>query len=131
MKQAMAMVVVAAMMGLGVGSAEAAAAKKPGKQVTGVVNLNQATAQQLDLLPGVGAKAAQRILDYRKKTPFTRPEELVKVKGFGKKKFDKLKVHLAVNGPTTLKQVGAAEKSEKGEKAEKPTEQGRAAPPAR
>ena len=120
MKQAMAMVVVAAVMGLGMGSAEAAAAKKPGKQVTGVVNLNQATAQQLDLLPGVGAKAAQRILDYRKKTPFTRPEELVKVKGFGKKKFDKLKVHLAVAGPSTLKLLASSDKAEQGRSAPAP-----------
>ena len=120
MKQAMAVVVVAAVMGLGMGSAEAAGAKKPGKQVTGVVNLNQATAQQLDLLPGVGAKAAQRILDYRKKTPFTRPEELVKVKGFGKKKFDKLKVHLAVAGPSTLKLLASSDKAEQGRAAPAP-----------
>ena len=121
MKSTMTMVVVSAVLAMGVGSAQAAGPRKPGKQVTGVVNLNQATAQQLDLLPGVGAKAAQRILDYRKKQPFARPEELVKVKGFGKKKFEKLKVHLAVAGPTTVKLLGAAEK----------TEQGRASPPAR
>jgi competence protein ComEA len=122
MKQAMTVVAIAAVLALGAGSAEAAGARKPGKQVTGVVNLNQATAQQLDLLPGVGAKAAQRIIEHRKKTPFTRPEELVKVKGFGKKKFDKLKVHLAVAGPTTLKALAA----EKGA-----PEQGRAAPATR
>ncbi len=68
-----------------------------------MINLNQASAAQLDLLPGVGAKAAARIIDFRKKTPFARPEEIVQVKGFGKKKYDRLKPHLAVNGPTTLK----------------------------
>ncbi len=124
MKQAMTMVVVAAVLAVGAGNAEAAGPRKPAKQVAGVVNLNQATAQQLDLLPGVGAKAAQRIMDYRRKTPFARPEELVKVKGFGKKKFDKLKVHLAVAGPTTLKLLASGDKAEK-------SEQGRAAPAAR
>ena len=115
------MVMMAAVL-VGVGSAEAATGpRKPAKQVTGVVNLNQATAQQLDLLPGVGAKAAQRILDYRRKTPFARPEEIVKVKGFGKKKFEKLKFHLAVAGPTTLKLLASGDKTEK-------AEQGRAAP---
>lgn len=114
MKQTMTMMVVAAVLAVGVGSAEAAGPRKPGKQVTGVVNLNQATAQQLDLLPGVGAKAAQRIMDYRKKQPFARPEELVKVKGFGKKKFEKLKVHLAVAGPTTLKLLASGDKAEQG-----------------
>jgi hypothetical protein len=44
-----------------------------------------------------------RIIAYRQKTPFQRAEELVKVKGFGKKKFDKLKPFLAVSGATSLK----------------------------
>ena len=118
MKHSMTIVAVAAVLSLGLGSAEAGP-RKPGKQVAGVINLNQATAQQLDLLPGVGAKAAARIIEHRHKTPFTRPEELVQVKGFGKKKFDKLKPHLAVAGPTTLRQLPAAEQA---------TEQGRAAP---
>ena len=91
-------------------SAEAAARKKAvPKPMSGVVNLNTATPSQLDLLPGVGAKAAERIVAYRQKTPFTRIEELVKVKGFGKKKFDKLKGHLAVSGPTTLKLLKPAD----------------------
>jgi competence protein ComEA len=72
-------------------------------QYVGVVNLNEATAAELDLLPGVGEKAAQRILEHRKKRPFGRVEELVRVKGFGKKKFLKLRAHLALSGPTTLK----------------------------
>lgn len=121
MKQTMAMVVVAAVLSFAMGEAEAAP-RKAAKQVSGVLNLNQASAQQLDLLPGVGAKAASRIIEHRKKAPFTRPEELVNVKGFGKKKFDKLKPHLAVAGPTTLKQLPAGEA---------PSEQGRTAPARR
>jgi competence protein ComEA len=78
---------------------------------TGVVNLNEATVAELDLLPGVGAKAAQRVIEQRQKRRFQRVEELVRVKGFGRKKFLKLKAHLAVTGPTTLKveQVAAPE----------------------
>ena len=83
------------------------------QKVTGVVNLNTATAQQLDLLPGVGEKAGQRIIEHRKKTPFKRIEELVKVKGFGKKKFDKLKPHLTVNGATTLQSEKAPKQGRK------------------
>ena len=97
------MMVVLAAASLAV-SGEALAAKRVSKtQVSGVVNLNTASAQQLDQLPGVGEKAAKRIVDFRAKTPFTRAEELVKVKGFGKKKFAKLKPNLAVAGPTTIK----------------------------
>ena len=119
-----AMVVVA--MGLLVaGAAEAAGKRKAtAVKVSGVVNLNQASAAQLDLLPGVGEKAAKKIVAYREKTPFKRVEELVKVKGFGKKKFEKLKPHLVVAGPTTL--------SIQKEKADSPvTPQGRAPAPTR
>jgi competence protein ComEA len=97
------MLIVAVLVG-GLAPGPAMAAKRVSRtQVSGVVNLNTATAQQLDQLPGVGEKAAKRIVDYRTKTPFTRAEELVKVKGFGKKKFEKLKANLAVSGPTTIK----------------------------
>ncbi|MCP3100586.1 helix-hairpin-helix domain-containing protein [Myxococcus sp. K15C18031901] len=72
-------------------------------QYSGVVNLNDATAAQLDLLPGVGEKAAQRIIEQRTRRRFQRVEELVRVKGFGKKRFLKLKPHLSLDGPTTLK----------------------------
>lgn len=62
------------------------------KVVTGVVNLNTASAAQLDQLPGVGEKAAKKIIEHRQKTPFKRVEEIVKVKGFGKKPLAPLKV---------------------------------------
>ena len=86
-------------------SGEAFAAAKKAKtklQVSGQVNLNNATRAQLDQLPGVGEKAATRIIEHRTKTPFTKTEDLMKVKGFGKKKFEKLKANLTVSGPTTL-----------------------------
>ena len=67
------------------------------------LNINQASAEQLAFLPRVGAKAAQRVVDYRKsKGPFARPEDLMEVKGFGEKKFEQLKPYLTISGPTTL-----------------------------
>lgn len=88
-----------------------AAASRTQTRYTGVVNLNEATVAELDLLPGVGAKAAQRVIEQRRKRRFQRVEELVRVKGFGRKKFLKLKPLLAVAGATTLKveQVAAPE----------------------
>lgn len=71
-------------------------------QYTGVVNLNEASAEELDRLPGVGRKAVERILTHRQKKPFQRIEELVRVKGFRKKSFEKLKPYLTLTGPTTL-----------------------------
>ena len=86
---------------LGPGVAEAGRGRTQ-TQYSGVVNLNEATAEELDRLPGVGKKAVDRILAHRGKHPFKRVEELVRVKGFGKKKFQKLKPYLTLTGATTL-----------------------------
>lgn len=98
---------------LAAGTVEAAG-KRAAVHVAGTVNLNEASPEQLDLLPGVGAKAAKGIVDYRKQHPFSRAEELVKVKGFGKKRFERLKAFLSVKGPSTLKRVSAAGKEVSG-----------------
>jgi competence protein ComEA len=61
------------------------------------VDLNTATATELMQLPRVGARTAQRILDYRKTHgPFRRVEELMNVKGIGEKAFLRLRPHLRV-----------------------------------
>lgn len=93
----------AMVLGLGVLGPGVAEAGKSHTQYSGVVNINEGSKEDLDRLPGVGAKAAERVLAYRQKQPFQRIEELVRVKGFGKKKFEKLKPFLTINGPTTLK----------------------------
>lgn len=87
---------------LALGAGQALAAKKTKVELSGMLNLNTATAAQLDQLPGVGEKAARRIIEHRAKTPFAKVEDLRKVKGFGVKKLAKLKPYLTVSGPTTL-----------------------------
>lgn len=114
---------VAAIAALAAASDAQAGKAKTRAVMTGTLNLNTATAAQLDQLPGVGEKAAARIIEHRKKTPFARPEELVKVKGFGKKKFEKLKGHISVSGPTNL--------TVRREPIPEGAAQGRAAPPKR
>jgi len=65
-----------------------------------VINLNTATAEQLDSLPGIGAKVAARIIEYRQKNgPFRKIEDLMNVRGIGEKAFLKMKNRLSV-GPT-------------------------------
>jgi competence protein ComEA len=77
-------------------ASKAAAAKAPAAP-TAPININTATQAQLEALPGVGAKAAQRILEYRKQNGhFKKVEDLMNVKGFGEKTFLKLKPMLTV-----------------------------------
>ncbi|HEX8618147.1 MAG TPA: helix-hairpin-helix domain-containing protein [Thermoanaerobaculia bacterium] len=69
----------------------------------GVVNINTANADQLSMLPRIGPKAAQRIIEYRTQHgPFKKPSELMQVKGVGAKTFELLTPYIAVDGKTTL-----------------------------
>ncbi len=79
------------------------AAQAPDHQAQGKkVNINTASAAELAYLPRIGAKVAERIIAYRKEKPFSRPEELMEVKGIGEKLFLTLKPYVAVSGTTTL-----------------------------
>jgi len=71
-------------------------ADRPAKPAV-MVNLNTASSAELETLPGVGAKMAARIIEYRqKKGPFKKIEELMNVQGIGEKNFLKLKPQLTV-----------------------------------
>jgi competence protein ComEA len=67
---------------------------------TGTLNINTASATDLQALPGIGAKTAARIVDYRQKNgPFKKIEELMNVQGVGEKNFLKLKPQITVAAP--------------------------------
>jgi competence protein ComEA len=58
----------------------------------GPVELNTATAEQLDGLPGVGPATAEAILAYREANgPFTSVEQLLDVRGIGEAKLESLR----------------------------------------
>jgi len=83
--------------------AGAFAADMQGTTPTGVVNINTADATQISYLPRVGAKAAQRVVDYRAQNgPFHKATDLMQVKGFGQKTFDRISSFITVDGKTTL-----------------------------
>ena len=55
-----------------------------GGSTTGKVDLNTATLDQLEALPGIGPVLAQRILDYRQQHgPFHAVQDLLNVSGIG------------------------------------------------
>ena len=73
------------------------------QQAQGVVNINTAEAAQLALLPRVGEKAAARIIEYRTQHgPFKKTSDLMQVKGFGAKTFERLAPYISLSGQTTL-----------------------------
>ena len=62
-----------------------------------IININTATLSEWILVPGIGEKTAQVILDYRLKNgSFQSLEDLKKVKGIGDKKLEKLRPFLKI-----------------------------------
>lgn len=82
--------------GEGDGAAPGAGSAASG-QAGGRLDLNRATAEQLDALPGVGPVTAQAILTWRSKhQKFSRVEELQEVDGIGPKTFAQIEPHVRV-----------------------------------
>src|SRR5689334_24176082 len=76
------------------------------------VNINTATKEELDALPGIGPVKAQAIIDYRNANgPFKTPEDVMKVKGIKEGEFGKIKDQISISGATTPVQRPAAAKA--------------------
>ncbi|MFO1518341.1 MAG: helix-hairpin-helix domain-containing protein [bacterium] len=94
-------------------------AKASKKQVSGKVNLNTASAEQIDQLPGISPKKAALIVEYRKDHPFKAVDELDNVKGFSPKSIDKIRPYVSTDGPNNLVVEGGKTKKAKKETATK------------
>ena len=68
----------------------------------GVVNIQTASAEQLQLLPGIGPAKAAAIVSYRDTHPFHRVEDIMRVRGIGRATFRRLRPMLSVSGGTTM-----------------------------
>ena len=72
---------------------EAGDARPTGTEPTeaGPVNINTATAEELQTLPGIGPTYARRIVEYREENgPFRTVNELANVEGIGEKRLEQL-----------------------------------------
>lgn len=60
------------------------------------VNINTATQVELETLPGVGEKTAEKIMRFRETQPFTQVDDLQYVQGIGEKRMEALRPHVTV-----------------------------------
>jgi len=72
-------------------------AAKTSQPISGIVNINTASATELDSLPGIGPVYAGRIIDYRNSHGgFKSIDEIKNVKGIGEKTFEKFKDRVTI-----------------------------------
>jgi len=78
-----------------VSAAEASAAAEGSASRVETVDINAATAEQLQAVPGLGPALAQRIVEFRDKNgPFGSVDELLKVRGIGEKTLERFREYL-------------------------------------
>ncbi len=74
-----------------------ATTKKPPAQP---VNINTATADELQQVPGIGPATAEKIIHMRRAYGrFKRVDDLLSIKGIGRKRLEKMRKYLTVSGP--------------------------------
>ena len=66
---------------------------------SGMININEATAEQLQLLPGIGETLSNRIIAYREDNGnFQSIEDLMNVNGIGEAKFEQIQNYITTGG---------------------------------
>ena len=86
----------------GLALAGSSLAEDASPQLVGTVNINTATPEQLELLPGIGESRANAVVAIRKQRGgFKSVDELTEVKGIGEVALERLRPFVSTEGKTT------------------------------
>jgi competence protein ComEA len=100
-RRAAAVCALAACLAIALASASPAADAPP---LTGVVNVNTASLEELQLLPGIGEARARALVELRKRRGgFKSLDELKEVKGIGDASLERMRPYLRLQGKTTAR----------------------------
>ena len=81
----------------------------------GSIDLNHATAPELDALPGIGPVLAARIVEQRRRGgPYRRIEDLLAVRGVGPRLLERLRVRVHLSAPAAARGVQSAPRASAG-----------------
>jgi competence protein ComEA len=106
----------------------ASATKKP---PLAPININTATSEQLQEVPGIGPATAEKILQMRKSYgAFKSVDDLLSIKGIGKKRLDKMRKYLTVGKAAMPAKTGSANASAAKKTAASPPAKKNPPPPA-
>jgi comEA protein len=93
---------LALLTAFGLALAESSLAEDASPQLVGTVNINTATPEQLELLPGIGEARAKAVVSMRKQRGgFESVNELTEVKGIGDAALERLRPFVRTEGTTT------------------------------
>ena len=93
-------------MAAGAPAADAAKPRPDAPSLSGVANVNTATPDQLQLLPGVGESRARAIVALRKQRGgFKQVDDLLAVKGIGESMLERMRPFVTVSGKTTARKL--------------------------
>ncbi len=95
---------LALLTAFGLALAGSSLAEEPSPRLVGAVNINTATPEQLELLPGIGEVRAKAVVAMRKQRGgFKSVEELTEVKGIGEAALERLRPFVRTEGKTTAR----------------------------
>lgn len=96
-------------------AARAQADESAASDAQGTVNIQTASVEELQRLPGIGPSKAAAIVAHRERSAFRRVEDILRVRGIGRATFRRLRPMLTVSGPTTLTEQSRARRPARAE----------------